>query len=140
MSALATERDTQAAGAAFGNWLVYDGDCPFCSRYVALLRIREAVGPLRLVNARDGGAEVDEVQREGLDLNEGMVLKLSGKLYHGHDCVHALSLLSAPKGLFSRFNGWVFRSPKRAAVIYPVLRAGRNVSLRLLGRRKIEAQ
>lgn len=140
MSALATEPATDAAPAAAGNWLVYDGDCPFCSRYVQLLRIREAVGPLRLVNARDGGAEVEEVEREGLDLNEGMVLKLSGKMYHGHDCVHALSLLSAPKGLFSRFNGWVFRSPKRAAVIYPVLRAGRNASLRLLGRRKIETE
>ena len=57
MSALATEPETEAAPAAAGNWLVYDGDCPFCSRYVQLLRIREAVGPLRLVNARDGGAQ-----------------------------------------------------------------------------------
>lgn len=140
MSALEKERAAADAGQVpESNWLIYDGDCPFCSRYVQLLRIRESVGPLKIVNARDGGAEAEEVSREGLDLNEGMVLKLSGRLYHGHDCVHALALLGAPKGLFSRFNSWVFRSPRRAALIYPVLRTGRNFTLRLMGRKKIEA-
>ena len=68
-----------------------------------------------------------------------MVLKLSGRLYHGHDSVHALALLSEPNGMFNKFNAWVFKSPKRAAVLYPVLRAGRNFTLRLLGRKKIQA-
>ena len=35
--------------------IVYDGDCPFCSRYVKLVRLREALGSVDLVNARDGG-------------------------------------------------------------------------------------
>ena len=39
--------------------IVYDGDCPFCSRYVALVRLREAVGQVVLANARDGGPVVD---------------------------------------------------------------------------------
>ena len=60
-------------------WLVYDGDCPFCSRYVQYLRLRQAAGPVRLVNAREGGPLVDELQRAGLDLDEGMVLKLGGR-------------------------------------------------------------
>ena len=46
-------------------WLVYDGDCPFCSRYVKYLRLRRAAGPVRLVNAREGGPLVDELQRAG---------------------------------------------------------------------------
>lgn len=122
------------------NWLVYDGECPFCSRYVELLRIREAVGPLRLIDAREGGPEAEEVVAEGYDLNEGMALKLSGRLYHGHDCIHALALLSEPNGLFNKFNAWVFRSKKRSAVLYPVLRAGRNLTLRLLGRKKLQTE
>ena len=119
------------------NWLVYDGDCPFCSNFARLLAFRENAGPIDLVDARDGGAEVNEVRRHGLNLDEGMVLKLSGRLYHGHDCIHALSLLSESKGVFNRFNAWVFRSEARSALLYPTMRAGRNLALRLLGRSKI---
>ena len=118
-------------------WLVYDGDCPFCSRYVQYLRFREAVAPVRLVNAREGGPLVDELQRAGLDLDEGMVLKLGGRYYHGADCIHALALLSSGSGLFGRINARVFRSSQLSRVLYPVLRAGRNTALRLLGRTKI---
>jgi predicted DCC family thiol-disulfide oxidoreductase YuxK len=120
-----------------GAWLVYDGDCPFCSRYVQYLRLRRAAGPVKLVNAREGGPLVDELMRAGLDLDEGMVLKLGGRYYHGADCIHALALLSSGSGLFNRINARVFRSPQLSRVLYPVLRAGRNTVLRLLGRTKI---
>ena len=95
------------------------------------------VGKWRLVNARDGRPEFEEGKAAGLDLDEGMVLKLSGRLYHGHDCIHALSLLSEAKGVFNRFNAWVFRSEARSAFSYPTMRAGRNLALRMLGRSKI---
>ncbi|MFT5932039.1 MAG: putative DCC family thiol-disulfide oxidoreductase YuxK, partial [Hyphomonas sp.] len=36
-----------------GTFIVYDGDCPFCSEYVKLLRLRDAIGPVSLVNARE---------------------------------------------------------------------------------------
>lgn len=121
------------------NWLVYDGECPFCSAYVQLLRIRENVGPLPLINARDGGPEVSEISEAGLDLDEGMVLKFSGRLYHGNDCIHALAMLSQPKGFFNRINSWVFRSKTRSRLLYPILRAGRNFLLRALGRQKISS-
>ena len=120
-------------------WLVYDGDCPFCSRYVQYLRLREAAGPVRLVNAREGGPLVDELRRAGLDLDEGMVLKLGGRYYHGADCIHALALLSSSSGLFNRINAKVFHSPVLSRALYPVLRAGRNTVLRMLGRTKIAA-
>lgn len=138
MSALVEERSVETDPGNDSNWLIYDGECPFCTRYVEFLRLKENVGPLKLIDAREGGPERDEVHGAGYDLNEGMVLKLSGQLYHGDDCIHALALLSAPKGVFSRFNGWVFRSKKRSAFIYPILRTGRNMTLRLMGRRKLE--
>ena len=120
------------------NWLMYDGECPFCSQYVKLVRIRDSIGGLKLLNARDGGPQYDEVLRAGLDLDEGMVLKLNDRLYHGEDCIHALAMLSEPKGFFNRINVWVFKSPKRAAFLYPILRAGRNLALKLLGRKKLD--
>jgi predicted DCC family thiol-disulfide oxidoreductase YuxK len=119
--------------------IVYDGDCPFCSRYVQLIRLRESLGPVRLVNARDGGPEVAEVREAGLDLNDGMVLKLDGRLYHGDECMHMLALLSTASGVFNRINAAVFSSPRAARMLYPVLRTGRNAALRLLGRGRISA-
>ena len=41
-----------------------------------MVRIRESVGALRLVNARDAGSVMDEVTRKGLDIDQGMVLKV----------------------------------------------------------------
>lgn len=119
-------------------WIVYDGDCPFCTRYVRLLRLRESAGNVALVNARDGGPLVDEIRAAGLDLNEGMVLKLGGRLYHGDECMHRLALMSTPSTLFNRINGSVFRSPTVSRLLYPLLRTGRNLTLRLLGRQRLE--
>lgn len=120
-------------------WLIYDGECPFCSAYVKLLRLREAVGTVNLVDAREGGPLVAELERKGLDLDEGMVLKIGDRLYHGDDCIHALALMTSPVGLFNRITAAIFRSPARARLLYPVLRAMRNLTLRLLGRRKLHA-
>jgi predicted DCC family thiol-disulfide oxidoreductase YuxK len=118
-------------------WIVYDGQCPFCSRYVQLVRLRESLGRVQLVDARKGGPEVDEVRQAGLDLDEGMVLKLDGRLYHGADCIHMVALLSTPSSWFNRVNAAMFRSRTASRLLYPVLRTGRNTVLRMLGRSKL---
>ena len=118
-------------------WLVYDGQCPFCSRYVRYVRLRESVKPLHLVDAREGGPVVEEIQRAGFDLNAGMVLKMGGRYYHGPDCIHALAMLSSPSSLFNKINAAIFRSPQLSRWLYPGLRAGRNAALRILGRGQI---
>lgn len=120
-----------------GAVIVYDGECPFCSRYVKLLRLRETVGPVQLIDAREGGALVEDLLAQGIDLNEGMVLKLRGTLYHGDDCVHRLALLSTGSGLFNRLNAAIFRSQSASRLLYPMMRTGRNLVLLLLGRSKI---
>jgi len=117
--------------------IVYDGECPFCSAYVRLLRLREAVGPVALVDARKGGAAVNEVVAAGLDLDEGMVLKLDGTFYHGDDCLNRLALLSTGSGAFNRTVALLFSRPGVARFAYPLLRACRNLALRLLGRSKL---
>jgi predicted DCC family thiol-disulfide oxidoreductase YuxK len=119
------------------NWLLYDGECPFCSRYVRHVRLRAALGPITLANGREHPALVEEVQRLGFDVDAGMVLKLDGNYYHGADCIHALALLTTPSGWFNRVNSWVFRSATASKVLYPVLRTGRNLTLRLLGRSRL---
>ena len=121
-------------------WLVYDGDCPFCSRYVRYTRLRDTLGQVHLVNARDGGPIVDELTAAGLDLDEGMVLKMGGRYFHGADCIHALALLSSRSGAFNRINAAIFGSRRLSRLLYPILRAGRNAVLWILGRSKLRLQ
>ncbi|HRO13041.1 DCC1-like thiol-disulfide oxidoreductase family protein [Amaricoccus sp.] len=120
-----------------GAIIVYDGDCPFCSRYVTMVRLRDSVGPVRLVNAREPDPIVDELRGAGYDLDEGMVLRYGGRTYHGADCIMMLAMLSTPVGPFNRVNAAIFRSPTASRLLYPVLRIGRNAVLRLLGRTRI---
>ena len=120
--------------------IVYDGDCPFCAAYVGMVRLREAAGPVRLINARDGGPEVEQIEAAGLDLDEGMVLLMGGEMYHGAECIHRLGLMTTESGVLNRLNAWVFRSPGRSRVLYPVLRAGRNTALKLMRRKKISGE
>jgi predicted DCC family thiol-disulfide oxidoreductase YuxK len=122
------------------NWLLYDGECPFCSRYVSYVRLRQSVGPVDLADARDHPELVREVEMLGLDVDEGMVLKLDGRYHHGADCINMLALLTTPVGAFNRLNRIVFRSKLASKLLYPVMRAGRNATLRLLGRRKLAPQ
>ena len=119
------------------NWLLYDGECPFCSSYVSYVRLRDSVGQVTLADARQHPSLVAEAKALGYDVDVGMVLKLDGHYYFGGDCIHALSLLTTPSGAFNRLNRAMFKSKTVARIAYPVLRAGRNLALILLGRRRI---
>ena len=120
-----------------GIQIAYDGECPFCTAYVRLLRLREAVGRVELINARDAHPFVEEIVAAGLDPNEGMVAKYEGRLYHGHECVHLLSTLSQSDRMSGGILSGLFGSQRRARLLYPYMRAGRNAVLRILGRARI---
>jgi hypothetical protein len=66
-----------------------------------------------------------------------MVLRLGDHYYFGADCIHVLSLLSDRRGVLGCLNGIIFRHQALSRVLYPVLRLGRNLALKLLGRQKL---
>ena len=116
--------------------LIYDGECPFCNAYVRMTRVRENLD-LRLIDARSGSQTVHDAVAAGFDLNEGFVLKIQERYYHGQEALHTLALLSSRSGLFNRFTTWVFANPNRSLLLYPVLRFCRNTTLRILGRKPL---
>ena len=117
--------------------LVYDRQCPACNYYCQLARIRESVGNLVLIDAREKSPVMDEITAAGLDIDHGMVLKVGSELYYGSDAIHSLALMSTRAGFFNRLCYWCFRSKRVAGVLYPLLRSCRNLLLRILGRSKI---
>jgi len=117
--------------------IVYDKQCPACDYYCNLVRIRESVGDLILVDARDGGPLMDEITASGLDIDQGMVVKVGDEIYYGSDAIHVLALMGTNKGLFNKLAYLAFRSKTASRILYPILRACRNLLLKLLGKTKI---
>ncbi len=105
--------------------IVYDGDCPFCASYVTLLRLRER-HEVELIDARRDRAQAEAY---GLDLNAGMIADLDGEVHHGARAMALLSRLSRGPRLLG--------SEAVAERVYPWLRGGRAVALKLLGRAPI---
>jgi len=120
--------------------IIYDGDCPFCSAYVTLVRLRETVGEIELVNARSDDPRVATLLAEGVDLDEGMAVLWQGRRHVGAEAVHLLALLSGQGGGLNRLQRRLFRNPRVARRIYPWLVRGRRLWLRLAGRRPIAAE
>jgi len=117
--------------------LVYDKECPVCDVYCRMVRLRGSSGTLRLVNARDASAVMDEITAQGLDIDQGMVLKVGKVLHYGSDAIRELSLMSSPSGAFNRLNTWMFRSKRLSRILYPAFRYLRNLLLKVLRKTKV---
>ena len=117
--------------------LVYDKECPACDTYCRLVEIAPSAGKLTLVDARDRTPVMAEITRAGLDIDQGMVVKMDGKIYYGSEAISALARVSSRSGFFNRLSHYAFRSRTMAHLLYPPLRAGRNLLLKILGKTKI---
>lgn len=118
-------------------YLVYDYECPACDYYCHLVKIREDVGELVLLNARDSHPIVDEVTANDWDIDQGMILKVGEQLYYGAEAIHVLSLLGSKHSFFNRFNYFLFKSKAVSSWLYPFFRFFRNLLLKLLRKTKI---
>ncbi len=117
-----------------GLQIVYDGECPFCSRFVTLYKARSVVGKVDLIDAREDHPAVRLVKSKGLNLDEGMAVLWDGQIYHGADAVHFMAMVGAEGDLFNRLNRAIFKVKPLARILYPVMVTGRNLTLKLLGR------
>ncbi len=118
-------------------YLIYDHQCPACDFYARLVRVRESLGPLELVDARTDERFLPAITARGWDIDEGMVLKVDDELYYADDAIRVLALLGSRSGWFNRLNYHLFASPARARMFYPLLRACRNLLLKMLRRTRI---
>lgn len=120
-------------------WLVYDGDCPFCSATAQMYRLKKSVGTLQVINAREA-SDTDIMQaiaEAKLDLNEGIVARFNGRLYHGSEALHLLAMLGSDNDWLNRLNVTLFRNPHTVRLAYPAMKFLRNSVLKMMGRTPI---
>ena len=118
--------------------IVYDGECPICSNYVQFIKIKENVGEVSLINAREDLTFADELSRQGISMDEGMAVMYKSNWYHGYMAMYILATLSKDITPLQKLHNMIFTYKGLALILYPILRFGRNVSLFLLGRKKID--
>jgi predicted DCC family thiol-disulfide oxidoreductase YuxK len=124
--------------SAHTDYLLYDGECPACSAYVAMSRLRRLYPSLRVLDARTEPALVAELRGKGYEINEGMVLTLDGTIHFGAEATRMIAVLGRASPSRGRRAALAFvGTAPWAAALYPWLNRGRGLLLRLLGRRPI---
>ncbi len=127
---------TNVAGAPLE--IIYDGECPFCAAYVRMVRLKEAVGPVKLIDGRAHSDAAASLYAKGIDLNQTMAVNYGSATYAGPRAIEMISLLSSNSGFMNRLTAHLLRNKRRADFFYPILRFGRNSALKLLGKDKID--
>ena len=117
--------------------LVYDHECPACEYYCRRIEIVESAGELQLIDAREDSEILREITAKGLDIDEGMVLKVDEEMYYGSEAIHQLATLSTKKGIVNRLGYVLFRRPGLARALYPFLASCRNALLKILRKTRI---
>jgi len=111
-------------------YVIYDGECPFCSDYVKGMRVKQVTDKLQLINARKESYQY-LLKEQSYNLNEGMLVIIDGQYYHAAAAVQILSMMTTPLTVLNKINYLLFRHPLIAKFYYPVCRFIRNAALRV---------
>ncbi|MCH7502286.1 MAG: DUF393 domain-containing protein [Proteobacteria bacterium] len=117
--------------------LVYDKECPVCDYYCRKIDVGDLAGRLVLVNAREESEIMTEITALGLDIDEGMVLKIGDDLYYDSEAINKLALLNSGNGFFNRMTIVAFAWQPLARLLYPIMKLCRMLLLKMLGRSKV---
>ncbi len=113
--------------------LLYDGQCPFCSRYISYVGSRLKV-KLCMVDVRQCPAAAADLRGQGYDVNDGIVLMDGARVLQGREAVAALAAMTKPTGFWDRVVRRLTLVPGFLRVFYPGMRLARKIVLRMLGR------
>jgi predicted DCC family thiol-disulfide oxidoreductase YuxK len=116
------------------DFLLFDGECPVCATYIAASRLGDAADGPPPLDARHEPALVEAMRRQGLEVNDGMIARLDGRIYYGPEVTRliaerATEAPAATRGLLYAIGG----APWSRA-LYPLLVKARLWLLRLRGR------
>ena len=119
------------------DYLLYDGECPACSSYVAFSRLRELHPSLRVLDARENPDLVEDLRRRGYEINEGMVMQLDGRIFFGAEATRQIARHAQGNGTLRGAVLDAVGDAPWSRALYPVLNRCRRLLLLALGRELI---
>ena len=115
--------------------ILYDGECPFCAGYVKMARLKSMSGTVELMDARSVPDLTAEHARAGRNIDQGMIVELDDKVYFGGEAMWAINTLLSENWLLKHLS-----ARSILVFVYPAMRAGRNLVLRIRGHEAILAE
>lgn len=119
------------------DFLIYDGDCPICQRYVAMTALRRAHPGIELLDARKHPGLVSTLRQEGIEINDTYMLQLGNERLTGAAAMARISFLMKPQTTIERMIRLLTRSERFMTPVYPWLVRVRKALLWLSGRDQI---
>lgn len=120
--------------------VLYDGQCPICRFGVSQFAENCESEQAEIFDARKDSSFKREATQAGLDLDRGMVVEHSGRLFHGAAALRIMAERTRPQGLYNRFAHALFSKKRLSALLYPIFRMVRKIALALKGVPPINAQ
>ncbi len=120
-----------------GDFLLYDGECPVCSRYVLWTNIRNKNPDIALLDARQQPELVAALRTEGIEINNSMFLQVDGRRFVGAAAMAIINIYMPQNTLPQRILRSLTSTQLLFKTIYPGLVLGRKLLLALLGRQQI---
>ncbi len=112
--------------------ILYDGDCPVCSRVAAMQHLHRRFDRVELVDARSAPGLVADYRRRGFEINDGFIIdEHNGRVHFGAEAMAYIA--AAERGLPKSVLMLPFVSRRFGAAVYPALKFGRRVLLKCLG-------
>ncbi|MCY3823218.1 MAG: DCC1-like thiol-disulfide oxidoreductase family protein [Nitrospinae bacterium] len=141
MTSQEAERTEPAEESAQGDFLLYDGECPFCRFYARKSGFKTPGGePLTLIDANRAPELIGELRKEGCGVEEGMVLVVDGRRYQGAEAMTALEAMTSWTGWFGGVSKWFASNPARARAFYPWFQRLRRAALWVKRRRGLDRE
>ena len=117
--------------------IIYDGECPFCSDFVSLNRLRDLGYSVSIINARDHGDPLVKDLSENYDLDDGMIVVYNDSVLFGAAAAHFISTSFAKRNIRAVFYCSLLSNQRIAEVFYPILVKLRKLFLRIIGKKRI---
>lgn len=115
-------------------YLLYDGECPFCSSVSHYYQVKNALPGLQIISMRDSEAVKNLHLPANIDFNQGMVLiKPDGTILQGEAAFLEINQKTDISGLKDFFIVGVNSRPWITRLVYPIFFQLRKLVLKVKG-------
>lgn len=111
----------------------YDGECPFCHRYVDFLQLKQHY----TLSLKDARGHLEEIQHhcKGMDINEGLiVITHANKSLQGAAALKYLDGCLSKSRFIDKLHAFWSLHPAVTLTLYRIIKSVRTLLLYLMGR------
>ena len=109
---------------------IYDGECPFCNHFAGLIELKSKINNIQILDGRKNLDLINNLLDKGFDIDKGAILLKDDEILHGVDAINTIcKQVKNPSDSLLKLLSNIFKSKKRAKLIFPLLIRARRFAL-----------